>query len=588
MKKSLKTLVVSLLSANLIVGSMATIVMAEEGGASDTPVVSSEPTGDENGGSTVVPPIVPDENPDESTGGGESDVDEDPNGSESTSTPESSQPESESSSDDESQSSESEESSSEESSESEESEEAPTESTPTYPETPSNTYVPPRTVARTAVPSSTSEESDTSIADQFDVSTNLDNLESLLVNSLEDPNFVLAWEDYQTLIADFDLTDISVNSTQVGSTFEEITANFTGNAVPEQITTEDGQNVLVFTYAGEESDAEATPAQIVLIGAEAGNVIGSSLLQASNAQSSVAPLSASAVTELVEQETTLLYDQDVYVTGLFQTLNNDVMYTTLVTPGETEGVNEFITIDKNFILKHNSIEETETSLLNQMQEEAATYLESLETVGDESDVSTDESSTTDETVVEESLEEDTNSSEFLDRFSPEGYESLNLLESGEITSGYEELLIMIDNGTLSVTEEQLNEIFGEPSNILSAGSSVYYDYYAVEDENIVLLELQTDIENNSVKTMRYDVRTTRLTENFNITVDGLFELASGELSIENLINTLGQANIVEHLFTNGLQTRYLWTSVTDPMIRNIEAYENNEDGSVELYYYDQE
>ncbi len=615
MKKSLKTLVVSLLSANLIVGSMATIVQAEEDGGSsavtEPPVdqVSNDNPGGDTGGDTSTGGETGDGTDsggnnddgagigdDTETGGGETDSGGD-NDDENTSSPEdstSAPEESEESSDESQESSDESVESSDESEESEESDESTDEGTvtqPTYPVGPPSSYVPPRTVPRTPVSTST-DESETSIATQFGINSNVENLESLLAASLEDPNFALAWEDYQSLINDFELNDITSETATMGSTFDEILTNFEGNVVPEQTTTEDGQNVLVFNYSEETEEEGAVPAQIILIGDEAGNLIGSALLQASTAQTTNEAVSAETIQSLVDQENAGLYAQDLFVTALYQLSSNDVTYTSIATPSATEGAYEFITIDNEYVLNHTTGEAEETSLLNQLQDSIATYIEGIENQPEEEvteEPSEEATETGDEEVsVDEETAEEEPTNQFVKRFAPANYEELTLLDGETIISGYEELSGMVDGVTLTVTPEELSDLLGEPSKEQVAGNSTYYDYYSVEDERIVLLTLQVDSSSNVVTTMKYDIRTPRLDEEFAINVEELFALAETELSIENLRNSLDDANIVEHIFAGGHQIRHVWTSYTDPEMRNVEAYEDTETGNVELFYYDQD
>ncbi|MBG9979201.1 hypothetical protein [Ruoffia tabacinasalis] len=591
MKKSLKTLVVSLLSANLIVGSMATIVQAEEVG--DQTVVTEPPAGEIPVTDSPEQPEVPENpeqpgqskqpepNPDpEEEGDGTGGEDEEGTGEEIGDGTDEEDEDGTGGEDEE----ETEDGGSEETP-------APTPTptpTPTYP---TNPYIPPRTVPRTPVSTST-DESETSLATQFGINSNVENLESLLAASLEDPNFALAWEDYQSLINDFELNDITSETATMGSTFDEILTNFEGNVVPEQTTTEDGQNVLVFNYSEETEEEGALPAQIILIGDEAGNLIGSALLQASTAQTTSEPVSSETILGLVDQENAGLYAEDLFVTALYQLSSNDVTYTIIATPSATEGAYEFITLDNEYVLSHTTGEAEGTSLLNQLQDSIATYIEEIENQTEEEvteEPSEEATETGDEEVSddEETAEEEP-TNQFVKRFAPANYEELTLLDGETIISGYEELSGMVDGVTLTVTPEELSDLLGEPSKEQVAGNSTYYDYYSVEDERIVLLTLQVDSSSNVVTTMKYDIRTPRLDEEFVINVEELFALAETELSIENLRNGLDDANIVEHIFAGGHQIRHVWTSYTDPEMRNVEAYEDTETGSVELFYYDQD
>ena len=480
---------------------------------------------------------------------------------------------------------------SEESKESSEETPTPTPTVPTYPVTPPGSIESSRTTPRTPVTTS-GDETTSTVVEEYNVNNNLDNLKSLLSNSLEDPNFQLAWEDYQSLINDFELNDITSETATMGSTFDEILTNFEGNVVPEQTTTEDGQNVLVFNYSEETEEEGAVPAQIILIGGEAGNLIGSALLQASTAQTTNEPVSSETIQSLVGQENAGLYAQDLFVTALYQLSSNDVTYTTIATPSAIEGAYEFITLDNEYVLNHTTGEAEETSLLNQLQDSIATYIEGIENQSEAEvteEPSEEATETGDEEVsVDEETAEEEPTNQFVKRFAPANYEEFTLLDGETIISGYEELSGMVDGVTLTVTPEELSDLLGEPSKEQVAGNSTYYDYYSVEDERIVLLTLQVDSSSNVVTTMKYDIRTPRLDEEFAINVEELFALAETELSIENLRNSLDDANIVEHIFAGGHQIRHVWTSYTDPEMRNVEAYEDTETGSVELFYYDQD
>ena len=457
--------------------------------------------------------------------------------------------------------------------------------------TPPRSIEPSRTTPRTQVTTS-GDETTSTVVEEYNVNNNIDNLKSLLGNSLEDPNFQLAWEDYQTLINGFELNDITSETATMGSSFDEILTNFEGNAVPEQTTTEDGQNVLVFNYSEETEEEGTVPAQIILIGNEDGILIGSALLQASTTQTTNEAVSAESIQGLVDQENAGLYAQDLFVTALYQVSSNDVTYTTIATPSATEGAYEFITLDNEYVLSHTTGEAEETSLLNQLQDSIATYLEGIENQS-EAEVTEESSEEATETVneevnVDEETAEEEPTNQFVKRFAPANYEELTLLDGETIISGYEELSGMVEGVTLTVTPEELSDLLGEPSKEQIAGNSTYYDYYSVEDERIVLLTLQVDSSSNVVTTMKYDIRTPRLDEEFAINIEELFALAETELSIQNLRNSLDDANIVEHIFAGGHQIRHVWTSYTDPEMRNVEAYEDTESGSVELFYYDQD
>ena len=565
---------------------MATLVVAEEGGEDTnitTPSDNSGETGGDTDGETVAPGGDTGDNDAPSDPGNDGDTSD----SGETENPGNSVDPGDNENPGESESSKE----SEESKESSEETPTPTPTVPTYPVTPPGSIESSRTTPRTPVTTS-GDETTSTVVEEYNVNNNLDNLKSLLSNSLEDPNFQLAWEDYQSLINDFELNDITSETATMGSTFDEILTNFEGNVVPEQTTTEDGQNVLVFNYSEETEEEGAVPAQIILIGGEAGNLIGSALLQASTAQTTNEPVSSETIQSLVDQENAGLYAQDLFVTALYQLSSNDITYTTIATPSATEGAYEFITLDNEYVLSHTTGEAEGTSLLNQLQDSIATYIEGIENQSEAEvteEPSEEATETGDEEVsVDEETAEEEPTNQFVKRFAPVNYEELTLLDGETIISGYEELSGMVDGATLTITPEELSDLLGEPSKEKVAGNSTYYDYYSVEDERIVLLTLQVDSSSNVVTTMKYDIRTPRLDEEFAINVEELFALAETELTIQNLRDSLEDANIVEHIFAGGHQIRHVWTSYIDPEMRNVEAYEDTETGSVELFYYDQD
>lgn len=462
--------------------------------------------------------------------------------------------------------------------------------TPTYP---TNPYIPPRTESRTEVPSVTADESaeptENSLASQYDVAANLENLTALLSSSLEDPNFVLAWEDYQALINEYDLTDINKDGA-VGSSLHDITANFSGNAVPIRTENVNGQIIVVLSYVNEtaESEEETTPVNIILYGDEEGNLVGAGMFQSTAFESDIPVVSSEVFQGLVNKSREDLYAEDFFVNGFYQVLSNDVTYTTFSTPSEVEGSEELVTVDSRFVLQHNTTERTEGLLIDQLQFEVLDYIEDLESepeVAEESE-STIEGEETQTT--EDEVEDELASSPFVSRFAPETYDPNTLIEADMIVSGYEELVSMVEEGKLNYDPNQLTELLGEPSRLLEAGTYNFYYYYAIEEERVTLLELEVDTETEQVSTMRFENRTPKLDEAFPITIDELFDVAREELSISNLESHLEKADLVEHLFTGSYQIRYVWTSFEDPEMRSIEAFEDGSTNEVELYYYDQE
>ncbi|XJS11133.1 hypothetical protein ACF3NG_02385 [Aerococcaceae bacterium WGS1372] len=570
MKKTLKSLVLSVLTCNLLVGTMSTIVMAEDGAAETTPATPVE---------TVETPPAETPNP----------SDDGQTGEEPAPNPESDpDPEPEPKPNPE----EGEESSSEESTPEES---TPEESTPTqpvtpvvpsYPEYPTGTYIPPRVTPRTAVtsaPTTTEDTGEPTVADGFTSSANLENLTNLLANSLNDEDFLAAWEDYQVIIQNFKFKDKQV-AEATGSTLSEITEGFEGTATPEEVVTEEGEKTLVFTYGSGDQAEGATPVQIILYADVNDYLVGAALLQASTTQYEGSPLASEDIQSIFLRPNSEFYAKKPFVKAVYQELSNDVMYTTVATSSIDEDSEELVIIDNQLVLNHVTTEKSEISLLLKVRELSKIFIESLE---DESatdeDGESSESSESDAGIIEE---EEVN--EFVKRFAPTNYEEEKITDYDKISSGYQGLIDMIQNNTLTVTDEQIVELLGEPAAKIDGGVSTYYSYYSIEDERIVLFDIQVDSSSNVVTTMKYDFRTPRLDEEFAINVEELFALAKENLSMSNLVSALGEPNIVEHIFAGGHQTRNVWTSYLDPEMRNVEAFEDTASGKVELYYYDQD
>lgn len=602
MKKTLKTLVLSLLTTNLLVGTLSTIVRAEDTGG-ETSIDNSyggdngdTGTGNNGGDNTGGDNTGGDNTGGDNTGGdgtggdntGGDNTGGDGTGSDDIGDDDTGDGEGEGEGDSESSSEEENSSSEEEISSSEE------ESTVTppvvvpVPSYPSNPYTPPRTESRTPVTSAPQDETTeapvTTIAKQYESAANLEKIESLLKDSLKDANFVLAWEDYKVLLTDYNLTDISDDNGS-GSSLHEIVSNFSGNAVPIRTENVDGQIIVVLSYVDEESESteeDVTPTNIVLYGDEDANFIGAGMFQASNVENSVANLDAELLNSLVGKSFAELISEDFFVEGFYQILSNDIIYTSFATPSNTEGNLEIVTIASEFVLDYHSVEQTEGLVLDQLQFEVQDYIEGL------AEVAITEETTTDETtaVVEEEPAEDV--STFVTQFAPPGYNPDKLTEFDKIKSSYDEIVSKIDNGTLTLTPDELVGILGEPNNQLVAGRFAFFYYYSVENTRVSLLEVEMNSETNEVSTLRYDVRTEKLYEPFDVTVDGLFEIAKEEMSIANLEKNFEQPDLIEHMFTGGHTIRYVWTSLADPEMRSIEAFENPETKEIELYYYDQE
>lgn len=549
MKKSLRVLVLSALTCNLLVSHLSMTVQAEESNG-DIPVESALPetepieAGEEGTANEGEAEPPSESEADNNEGSSSEDLANESDSSEIGSIPESSI-----------------------------SSQTEVDSGNTSPDYQPDSYIVPREQPRTAITSS-------EVADEFYITANLENLTNLLASSLDDENFLTAWQDYQLIIQSYQFKD-KEKAESSASTLSEILNNFQGSVAAEEVKTEEGLTTLVFTYSAEALGEEDRPAQMILYGDDDNNLVGAALLQASTTQDDRTPLAVDLIQGLFLEANRRLYAEKPFVKAFYQELSNDVIYTTVALPSEDEQSVELVVIDNQFVLNHVTTEITETPLAFKLQELTQIFINSLsEETSSEEESDSSETSKADESTAEETS--------FVSIYAPTGYDEEKVTAYDQLLTAYQSLLELVENDRLSITDEQLVSLFGEPASKTEGGSSTYYSYYSIEDDHIVLLDIQLDSQTDAVKTILYDDRTPALDEAFSITVDDLFALAEEDLSMANLKDSLGEPNLVEDLFVGGYQRRNVWTSYADPEMRNIEAYEEVNSGNIELFYYDQD
>lgn len=557
MKKSLKMFLLSALTSNILVSHVATTSYAEENTREipselplpETPIESGEEAPNEGD------PETPTESGSENTDSGEEASSSDSENSENGSVPESSNPP-----------------------------QSEQELIPTTPEYQPESNIIPREQPRTAITSS-------EVADEFYATANLENLTNLLASSLEDEDFLTAWQDYQELIKNYKFKDKQKEESTV-STLSEILDGFEAGVQAEEVTTSEGQSTLVFRYGSDVLEEGENPVQMILYSDDEGYLVGAALLQATTTQGDSSPVSVDLIQSLFLKSHRDLYAEQPFVKAFYQELSNDVVYTTIALASQNEDSVELVVIDNQLVLNHVTTEITETALIFKLQELTQIFIDTLsedvssEEESDEESISgVDETMDGAESIDSNSLMEE--ATPFVKKYAPTDYEVDKLTAYDQLSEGYQSLLNQVEDNQLLVTDEAIINLLGEPASRTAGGNSTYYSYYSIEDDRIVLLDIQLDSQSHEVKTILYDDRRPSLDEAFKITVEDLFAIAEEELSIENLINSLGEPNLVEHLFVGTYQRRNVWTSYADPEMRNIEAFEEVSSGNIELFYYDQ-
>lgn len=557
MKKSLKMFLLSALTSNILVSHVATTSYAEENTREtpselplpETPIESGEEAPNEGD------PETPTESASENTDSGEEASSSGSENSENGSVPESSNPP-----------------------------QSEQELIPTTPDYQPESNIIPREQPRTAITSS-------EVADEFYATANLENLTNLLASSLEDEDFLTAWQDYQELIKNYKFKDKQKEESTV-STLSDILDGFEAGVQAEEVTTSEGQSTLVFCYGSDVLEEGENPVQMILYGDDEGYLVGAALLQATTTQDDSSPVSVDLIQSLFLKSHRDLYAEQPFVKAFYQELSNDVVYTTIALASQNEDSVELVVIDNQLVLNHVTTEINETALVFKLQELTQIFIDTLsEDVSSEEESDEESISGVDETMDgAESIDSNSSMEEatpFVKKYAPTDYEVDKLTAYDQLSEGYQSLLNQVEDNQLLVTDEAIINLLGEPASRTAGGNSTYYSYYSIEDDRIVLLDIQLDSQSHEVKTILYDDRRPSLDEAFKITVEDLFAIAEEELSIENLINSLGEPNLVEHLFVGTYQRRNVWTSYADPEMRNIEAFEEVSSGNIELFYYDQ-
>lgn len=212
-----------------------------------------------------------------------------------------------------------------------------------------------------------------------------------------------------------------------------------------------------------------------------------------------------------------------------------------------------------------------------------TTVESTETSQETTEATQETTQETQETTQEVEVDQD-----FMAKYAPqEEIPQDKLYESRYLERGYQTLKSRVINGELNQNLNDILNAIGRPSVEVTTEIGQLLSYYSIEDNQIILLEIQVTQNGKSVDSMRYETRTPRIEEDFPIDYNDLVDFASQNLDGESLSLEIGEPTVIEHTFQDGETLRYLWTSLTDPEIRNIELVRNKDTGKYELYYFSQ-
>lgn len=492
---------------------------------------------------------------------------------------------------------------------------------------------------------------ETTVEDLGYGSLNEANLNGLLAYSLNSQEFALAWEDYTFIVNNYKLRDVLMpveagttlqeiqETFQGNGTFQEGKNAFGQKVFVAEYdqelvrAIEDQVEILESSAAeGQETD-QATLAKIVLTFDDQDYLIGSGLFQGEEDLLELEGVHPAMLAGLADSPVEALHHTNLGVIGIYQVMADGSIFSSLIVESEEENQQELVIVNSYNVFSHESIQNPDGEFLDYPglnQSKLYVFLESQfeaielaekeaqeetnleETNGAETsgESTTIEDTTSETTGTEETADQETTSAEstetseiaesnqestqaqeagtFLEEYGPEDEVIEDkLVDFDQIQRGYNTLKSRVINGELNQTREDVVRAIGPTS--LEAVNEIgpVLKYYSVEDERVGILQVQYNQETNELVSMRYEVRTPRLEEDFPINLDELINIASQNINSESLISELGEPVVIEHHFDGGETVRYLWTSLTDPEMRNIELIRNSADNSYELFYYDQ-
>lgn len=355
-----------------------------------------------------------------------------------------------------------------------------------------------------------------------------------------------------------------------------------------------------------EEIVESIPAKIVLYFDDFDFLIGSGLYQAQTDNLPYNAIDAEYGQSLIDADISELYFEGLYYSSIFQAKANDQVFTALSTPSLTEGAEEVFITDFYSVFSHEThTEEVEANysdflpyylngFMNQWYElELPTEAPQTEVSNEEE--ASEESSTeelSEEESLEESLEESEDPSEsgtdFSDRYSlGEEYEG-EQLPANVIEAGYQTLTSRVIKGELKQSREDIVNIMGEPTLTQETDGIELLTYYGKNPDLVILLTVQLT-DNDQILKVRYEKLTPKVEEVFPLTLEELFAFTEEkDLTFFNLTSLLGDPTIIEHEFNAGETIAYFWTSYVDEEIQTIEAEKEAASTKINLYYYDPE
>ncbi len=447
---------------------------------------------------------------------------------------------------------------------------------------------------------------------------------AIVQDSLQDPIFARAFEDYQYALATYNfdsmdpmnslLSDVQadfetylIEGEATGSESEEADTESsvvtTGVQTPGELE-EMGEYSLLSYHYGQDTPA---PIRLQFVFVDS-SLQAISLVQEAQAESRAIDESEAAQLSSGETMVEELADMNLPVVGLSHHVDQGLALDSIVVPHVRDEAQDYLWL--NVI---GGMVSTATSPANEedsgLGQQMTTFLignpdvlasessEASELNSDESqdDETSDESIDSQEEMSEDSSSaEESSAEETVDQSNHPilsqvpldfSYDESKLLGVGSLRQGFETMMASIKEGQ-EVNRETVQSWLGQPTVESEAGSSTTQKYLAIADDKVLYIQVISETESGKIQEIKTDNRTARLFDVFPLKVDDLYNLAEDNAQIYNNISKkLGDPTIVEFK-PDTQQIRYVWTSFEDKAMKNIEVVEDLNSKQFDLLYYE--
>lgn len=574
LKKTLKSIVLLALSANVILSSVAPVVGAAEG-EPNPPVVQSEPDPaadpnqnpdpNPNTNPEPDPKTVPNANTDPNSGtkpgsDQDPDVNPDPNSEPDPNSNSASDPDPE------------------------------PQSTPQPPRIPS--YTPPTatnpSTAGSAPVRITGNEDET--ATDEEAVEPVDVAEFLADAAAIDSALAQALADYQGVVATFDFND-ETTTDLTGSPRELVEADFTNQEPIEE--EKSGMTVVTYQYYTEEDTEQANPEASLVFFYRENTLTAVSIVD-------INPIVTTALDTAASQSLSLpgTAGQDVLalnptVTSLTHKKRGGTEYDILTVPSDVDQAKLILLAvgptraSIEGTASYNAGETDIKDVLASHIADVSAYDTSQASAEDGSEAPAEEitdDGASEEVPAEGEVAEETEEEASINLAPNVDVAPEDLKTVAELEEGYGLLRDQLNGAASLVTVDDIREALGEASKDETIGSSIFLEYYAIEEDNVIMINVQADKETGELLSLKREHRTPALNEPFPINLEELIALAQEALTIESVQSALGNPTITEYLALENT-VRYVWTSFVDEEMGYIEGIYDGATGNVELFYY---